>query len=200
MFFERSSLRSDDKKPKLLTHLQPTQSVAFPGEAPSAWLSRAHRSGRTTSPSFYSAGLCTGLPVGWKECGNIAAGGSWPPPDAGPSSEEPGFVQLRWECDHERYYIRLLFISKQLKWGLEYLLDTRTEQAEWGGKPSMKLLKHKKIKKVQILYEINPYIYIKAKRVKLLYSDILRNNKSKVSIPQSGSMFVFKRKQYAEKR
>ena len=35
-----------------------------------------------------------------RECGNIAAGGSWLPPDAGPSSEELGSVRL--QRDHKK--------------------------------------------------------------------------------------------------
>lgn len=62
LFFEIVSLEYDQKQK--LTRLRPTQWAVCLGEAPSVWLSRAHQSGRTTSPSFYSAGPCTGQRAG----------------------------------------------------------------------------------------------------------------------------------------
>lgn len=88
------STSSTSVTPRCCTDLPPAGWGVCLDAAPSVWRSRARRSGRTTSPSSCSAGLCTGHSAGWTGCGSSAAAGSWPPRTAGPGWAGPGSAGL----------------------------------------------------------------------------------------------------------
>lgn len=100
------STSSTSVTPRCCTDLPPAGWGVCLDAAPSVWRSRARRSGRTTSPSSCSAGLCTGHSAGWTGCGSSAAAGSWPPRTAGPGWAGPGSAGLlsalekKWDVFH----------------------------------------------------------------------------------------------------
>lgn len=129
-----------------LIYLRPTRWAVYQGAAPSVLLSRAHQSVRTTSPSFWFVGPCTGPRAGWRECGNNAAAGSWPPPDAAPSLEELDSVRLWSKKKTTTYFSPFCFETSVTLKILVFFHDS-TNSLRLAEKQRKKLSQKYKIKK-----------------------------------------------------